>query len=60
MKYTIRLGNSNWRGTFSQIVRWSKEECYNEFQENRQSAAKLWLLSDEGRNAMYEALSNTP
>ena len=42
---TIRLGDSYWKGTPLQVVKWAKEECCNEFMRNRQQAAKNYLLS---------------
>lgn len=43
MKYKIIFENSYWKGTTVEIAKWASEECYNEFQRNRQNAAKAFL-----------------
>ena len=42
---TIRLGDSYWKGTPGQVVRWAKQECYNDLMRRRQQAARNLLMS---------------
>jgi hypothetical protein len=54
MRYTIRDGQSYYIGTARDIVKWSKQECYNEVMRHRQDAARRWLMSGEGHEALVD------
>lgn len=55
-KITIRNGNSYWTGTAKEIVKWSKEKCYNNVQRERQIAASQWLLTEPAHSVVLDLL----
>lgn len=58
-KITIRNGNSYWTGTLPQIIKWSKETCYNPLMQRRQKAANDYLSTEEAKAAAYNLVLTT-